>query len=93
MADEEDRQPPQSYDTVTPAGVGATTSNLSVPRDHPRNVWIRETQDLIDPSHGGNAEDLLYEFMESIPSADVIRESLARCDLVHPLHRPLPLLG
>ena len=39
MADEEDRQPPQAYDTVTPAGVGATTSNLMSPRDLPRFVF------------------------------------------------------
>jgi len=30
MADE-DRQPPQAYDTVAPAGVGATTTNQVSP--------------------------------------------------------------
>ena len=30
MADN-DRQPPQAHDTVTPAGVGATTSNVVSP--------------------------------------------------------------
>ena len=28
---EDDRQPPQAYDTVAPAGVGATTSNQVSP--------------------------------------------------------------
>ena len=31
MADDDDRQPPQAYDTVSPAGVGATTTNQVSP--------------------------------------------------------------
>ena len=32
MADDDDRQPPQSYDTVSPAGVGAASGNQMSPR-------------------------------------------------------------
>ena len=71
MADEEDRQPPQAYDTVAPAGVGATTSNVMSPRAW-QDLYLSGDQGLLDVAIEEMRSDLLYEFMESIPPADVI---------------------
>ena len=71
MADEEDRQPPQAYDTVAPAGVGTTTSNLISPRAW-QDLYLTGDQGLIDVAMEEMPPDPLYEFMQSIPPADVI---------------------
>ena len=46
MADD-DRQPPQSYDTVAPAGVGATTSNQMSARAW-QDLYLSGDQGLLD---------------------------------------------
>ena len=69
MAD--DRQPPQAYDTVAPAGVGATTSNQMSPRAW-QDLYLTGDQGLIDAAMEEMPPDPLYEFMQSIPPADVI---------------------
>ena len=69
MAD--DRQPPQSYDTVAPAGVGATTSNQMSPRAW-QDLYFSGDQGLLDVAMEETAADALYRFMESIPPGDVI---------------------
>ena len=71
MADEEDRQPPQAYDPVSPAGVGATTSNLMSPRAF-QDLFFTGDEGLIDVAMEEMGPDPLYEFMQSIPPADVI---------------------
>ena len=46
MADD-DRQPPQSYDTVAPAGVGAASSNQMSPRAW-QDLYLSGDQGLLD---------------------------------------------
>ena len=70
MADE-DRQPPQSYDTVVPTGVGASSSNLMSPGAF-QDLFFTGDEGLIDVAMEEMPPDPLYEFMQSIPSADVI---------------------
>ena len=70
MADE-DRQPPQSYDTVAPAGVGTASSNVMSPRAW-QDLYLSGDQGLLDVAMEEMRSDLLYQFMESIPPADVI---------------------
>ena len=43
MADDDDRQPPQAYDTVAPAGVGAASSNQTSPRAF-QALYLTETK-------------------------------------------------
>ena len=69
MAD--DRQPPQSYDTVSPAGVGASSSNVMSPRAF-QDLFFTGDEGLIDVAMEEMPPDPLYEFMQSIPPADVI---------------------
>ena len=71
MADEEDRQPPQAYDTVSPAGVGAASGNLMSPRAF-QDLYLTGDQGLIDVAMEEMGPDPLFEFMQSIPPADVI---------------------
>ena len=70
MADD-DRQPPQAYDTVAPAGVGAATSNLMSPRAF-QDLFFTGDQGLIDVAMEEMGPDPLLEFVQSIPPADVI---------------------
>ena len=78
MADEEDRQPPQSYDTVSPAGVGASSGNVMSPRAW-QDLYLTGDQGLIDVAMEEMPPDPLYEFMQSLPPCRRHRE-LARCD-------------
>ena len=73
MADDDDdaRQPPQSYDTVAPAGVGASSSNVMSPRAW-QDLYLSGDQGLLDVAMEEMRSDLLYEFMQSIPPADVV---------------------
>ena len=71
MAEDEDRQPPQSYDTVSPAGVGATSSNVMSPRAW-QDLYFSGDQGLLDVAMEEMPPDPLFEFMQSLPSADVI---------------------
>ena len=61
MADDDDRQPPQSYDTVAPAGVGASSSNVMSPRAW-QDLYISGDQDLLDVAMEEMPPDPLYEF-------------------------------
>ena len=45
--DDDDRQPPQSYDTVAPAGVGASSSNVMSPRAW-QDLYFSGDQGLLD---------------------------------------------
>ena len=47
MADE-DRQPPQSYDTVAPAGVGTASSNVKCPQGPWQEMYLSGDQGLLD---------------------------------------------
>ena len=81
MADD-DRQPPQSYDTVAPAGVGAASSNQMSPRAW-QDLYLTGDQGLLDVAMEEMQADALYRFMESLPLATSSR----------PLYRPLPPQG
>ena len=69
MADE-DRQPPQSYDTVAPAGVGATTTNQVSPGTI-QEILDTGDQTIIDQAFEQLEEDGDYDaltrYMESLP--------------------------
>ena len=82
MADD-DRQPPQSYDTVAPAGVGATTSNQVSPGT------IQEILDTGDSDLIAQAFDQIEDGVIMMPSPDIWN----RCLTSDRLCRPLPPLG
>ena len=69
MADD-DRQPPQAYDTVAPAGVGATTSNQVSPGTI-QEILDTGDQNLIDQAFDQMEEagdyDALTRYIESLP--------------------------
>ena len=71
MADEEDRQPPQAYDTVAPAGVGASTSNVMSPRAW-QDLYLTGDQGLLDVAMEEMRSDALYRYMESLPTGDAL---------------------
>ena len=68
MADD-DRQPPQSYDTVAPAGVGASTSN---------QMSISAFQDLYLSGDQGLL-DVLPPIQPPLEDLGVLADSLAPC--------------
>ena len=69
MADD-DRQPPQAYDTVAPAGVGATTSNQMSPRAI-QQILDTGDQSLIDQTFNQIVDagdyDALGLFLDRLP--------------------------
>ena len=71
MADDDDRQPPQAYDTVAPAGVGAATSNQMSPRAW-QDLYLTGDQGLLDVAIEEMRADALYQFMESLPVGDAL---------------------
>ena len=73
--DDDDRQPPQSYDTVAPAGVGAASTNQMSPRAF-QDLYLTGDQGLLDIAMEEIQADALYRFMESLPPGDVIAPPL-----------------
>ena len=73
MADE-DRQPPQSYDTVAPAGVGASSSNQVSPGTIQE---ILDTGDstLIDQAFDQMTVEDMIAYVEQLPSPSAFRTS------------------
>ena len=69
MADDDDRQPPQSYDTVAPAGVGASSSN---------QMSISAFQDLYLSGDQGLL-DVLPPIQPPLEDLGVLADSLAPC--------------
>ena len=69
MADE-DRQPPQAYDTVAPAGVGAASSNQVSPGTI-QEILDTGDQNLIEQAFDQIEEagdyDALTRYIESLP--------------------------
>ena len=70
MADDDDRQPPQAYDTVAPAGVGATTTNQVSPGTI-QEILDTGDQSIIDQAfeqiEDAGDYDALTRYMESLP--------------------------
>ena len=69
MADD-DRQPPQAYDTVSPAGVGATTTNQVSPGTI-QEILDTGERDLIEQAmeqmEDAGDHDALTRYLESLP--------------------------
>ena len=90
MADD-DRQPPQSYDTVAPAGVGAASSNQMSPRAF-QDLYLTGDQGLLDVA--------MEEMPPPMPSMSFyqifpppVPSQVGPMWMARPLYRPLPPLG
>ena len=64
MAD--DRQPPQAYDTVSPAGVGATATNQVSPGTI-QEILDTGSRDLIEQAMEQMPDDDFTRYLESLP--------------------------
>ena len=73
MADE-DRRPPQAYDTVSPAGVGTTTTNQVSPGTV-QEILDTGDQDLIDQAFDQMGVDDLSAYLEQLPSPSALGAS------------------
>jgi len=73
MADDDGspRQPPQAYDTVSPAGVGAATTNQVSPGAM-QDLYFTGDQGLIDVALEELPGDALTAFVEQLPSPNTI---------------------
>ena len=71
MADDDDRQPPQVYDTVSPAGVGATTTNQVSPGAL-QDLYFTGDEGLIDVAMDEMPPDALTAFLQSLPSPNTV---------------------
>ena len=71
MTDDDDRQPPQAYDTVAPAGVGATTTNQMSPGAF-QDLFLTGDQGLLDVAMEEMRPDALNEFLSNLPSPSTI---------------------
>ena len=69
--DDDDRQPPQSYDTVAPAGVGAASSNQMSPRAF-QDLYLAGDQGLLDVAMEEIHPDALHEFLSNLPSPSTV---------------------
>ena len=73
MADD-DRQPPQAHDTVTPAGVGATTSNQVSPGTI-QEILNTGDSTLIDQAFDQMTVEDMIAYVEQLPSPPAFRTS------------------
>ena len=89
MADE-DRQPPQAYDTVAPAGVGATTTNQMFPRAF-QDLYLTGDQGLLDVDMEEMPPMPSRSFCQIFPPP--VPSQVGPMWMVRPLYRPLPPLG
>ena len=67
---EDDRRPPQAYDTVSPAGVGTTTTNQVSPGTV-QEILDTGDQDLIDQAFDQMGIDDLTAYLQALPSPSV----------------------
>ena len=68
MADDDaSRRPPQAYSTVSPAGVGAATTNQVSPGTL-QDILDTQDQSLIDQAFDQLTVDDLTTYLESLPS-------------------------
>ena len=61
------RQPPQAYDTVSPAGVGTTTTNQISPGTM-QQLYFTGNEGLLDVAMEEMTPDALTAFLQSLPS-------------------------
>ena len=72
MADDDGSpRPPQAYDTVTPAGVGTTTTNQVSPGTM-QEIYFTGDQSLIDQAMDEMGVDDLDAFLQSLPSPNTV---------------------
>jgi len=72
MADDDGtRQPPQAYDTVSPAGVGAATTNQVSPGTM-QDPYFTGDQGLIDVTMEEMQPDALQTFLAQLPSPNTV---------------------
>jgi len=72
MADDDGtRQPPQAYDTVSPAGIGTTTTNQVSPGTM-RHLYFTGDEGLIDVAMEEMGPDDLTAFLQELPSPNTI---------------------
>ena len=90
MADGSPRQPPQAYDTVSPAGVGATTTNQVSPGAL-QDLYFTGDQGLIDVAMEELTGDALIALWNSCPLPAPSRAG--PMGGTRPLYRPLPPAG
>ena len=69
--DDGSRRPPQAYDTVSPAGVGMTTTNQVSPGTV-QEILDTGNQDLIDQAFDQMGVDDLSVYLEALPSPSVL---------------------
>ena len=68
---EDDRRPLQAYDTVSPAGVGTTTTNQVSPGTVPK-ILDTGDQDLIDQAFDQMGIDDLTAYLQALPSPSAL---------------------
>ena len=72
MADDDgSRRPPQAYDTVSPAGVGTTTTNQVSPGTV-QEILDTGDQDLIDQAFDQMGIDDLTAYLQALPSPSAL---------------------
>jgi len=72
MADDgSPRRPPQAYDTVSPAGVGATTYNQVSPGTM-QQLYFTGDEGLLDVAMEEMTPDALTAFLQSLPSPNTL---------------------
>jgi len=72
MADDDGSpRPPQAYDTVSPAGVGATTTN-KVSSGTMQELFFTGDQSIIDQAMEEMGFDDLNAFLQSLPSPNTV---------------------
>ena len=72
MADDDGSpRPPQAYDTVSPAGVGATTTNQVSPGTM-QEIFFTGDQSFIDQAMDEMGVDDLDAFLQSLPSPNTV---------------------
>ena len=93
MADDDaSRRPPQAYATVSPAGVGTTTTNQVSPGTL-REILDTGDQSLIDQAFDQLTADDLTAYLESIPPPPLMVEcpqpgSVVKLPGLFPLEHP-----
>ena len=89
MADD-DRQPPQAYDTVAPAGVGATTAHQMSPGAF-QDLYLTGDQGLLDVAMEEMPPMPSMSFCQIFPPP--VPSRAGQMGMARPLYRPLPPQG
>ena len=91
MADD-DRRPPQAYDTMSPAGVGTTTTNQVSPGSI-QEILDTGDRDLIDQALEQMGVDDLTAYLQSLPSPSVPAGQVKLQEPRRPMGLEHPIVG